>query len=95
MRKKIYINCLLKDNMIISYHIGPNERTEPSDYYKDFIYANCKEPYENFEVKYMSVEFDENDDPEYKLNDYIFDEIARKFYMNWNIHSKHWGSSAY
>ena len=96
MRKIIHINCLLKDNKIIAWHIGPNKRTTPSDYYKDFFYAdvsmeNCDKEYE---VKYMSVEFEENDDSN-NFNDYVFKDISRKFYWNWEIHPNHWGSRAY
>ena len=36
MRKTIYISCLLKDNMIMSYRISSNLKEYPHDYYKDF-----------------------------------------------------------
>ena len=94
MKKTIYINVLLKDNMIVSYHISSNERTMPHDYYKDFIYANksmenCDEIYK---VEGISVEFIDNDT---RLNDYIFEVIARDFFKLWKIHPEHFGSSAY
>lgn len=98
MQKKIYINVLLKDNMIVGWHISPNERTMPHDYYKDFIYANksmenCNEIYK---VKGIAVEF-ENDDTEesINLNNYIFEVIARDFFKIWKIHPEHFGSPAY
>lgn len=95
MRKTIYIDCMLKDNKIVAYHISPNQRTMPHDYYKDFLYAgksmeNCDEIYE---VKWMSVEFDEN--TESKFNNYVFEEVARRFYMQWEIHEEYWGSKPY
>lgn len=98
MQKKIYINVLLKDNMIVGWHISPNERTMPHHYYKDFIYANksienCDEIYK---VKGIAVEF-ENDDTEVSinLNNYIFEVIARDFFKIWKIHPEHFGSPAY
>lgn len=98
MQKKIYINVLLKDNMIVGWHISPNERTMPHDYYKDFIYANksmenCDEIYK---VKGIAVEF-ENDDTEesINLNNYIFEVIARDFFKIWKIHPEYFGSPAY
>ena len=98
MQKKIYINVLLKDNMIVGWHISPNERTIPHDYYKDFIYVNksmenCDEIYK---VKGIAVEF-ENDDTEesINLNNYIFEVIARDFFKIWKIHPEHFGSPAY
>ena len=98
MQKKIYINVLLKVNMIVGWHISPNERTIPHDYYKDFIYVNksmenCDEIYK---VKGIAVEF-ENDDTEesINLNNYIFEVIARDFFKIWKIHPEHFGSPAY
>ena len=96
MRKTIYISCLLKDNMIIAYHIGSNARKYPHDYYKDFYYAdkgmeNCDEIYE---VKYMTVEY-EDDEISTEFNFYIFDELAQQFYKHWEIHPNHFGESAY
>ena len=98
MQKKIYINVLLKDNMIVGWHISPNERTMPHDYYKDFIYANrsmenCDEIYK---VKGIAVEFENNDTEEsINLNNYIFEVIARDFFKIWKIHPEHFGSPAY
>ena len=40
MDRTIYISVLLKDDKIIAWHIGRNERKTLSDYYKDFVYAN-------------------------------------------------------
>lgn len=96
--KKIYIDVLLKDNMIMDYHISPNRRTMPHDYYKTFIYANydwnnCDK---EFEVKWIAVEFEDIDDKEHRdLNNYIFDEISRTFFKQWKIHPNHFGSAAY
>lgn len=96
MKVKIYISCLLKDNMIISYKISQNLKEYPHDYYKDFYYSgtsmeNCDELYE---VRYMSIEVDE--DINYnKFNKYIFEVLAREFYKNWKIHPEHWGVAAY
>ena len=95
MRKTIHISALLKDNMIICYHISPNPKKHPHDYYNDFIYAeqdmeNCDEIYE---VKYMSVEFE--DGLPYEFNNYIFNVTAREFYKLWKIHPDHWGKPAY
>lgn len=98
MQKKIYINVLLKDNMIVGWHISPNERTMPHDYYKDFIYANksmenCDEIYK---VKGIAVEFENNDTEESAiLNNYIFEVIAKDFFKIWKIHPEHFGSPAY
>lgn len=93
MRKELYISALLKDNMIISYRISGNLKATPQDYYKDFIYAD-EEITDDYEVKYMTVEFNE-DDIDNEFNDYIFNEVARKFYKHWKIHPEHWGDSAY
>lgn len=95
MRKTIYIDCLLKDNMIIAYHTSPNKRIIPSDYYKEFYYSrttmeNCDELYK---VEYMSVEFEDKEDSNF--NNYIFEDVAREFYKQWKIHPKHWGCPAY
>ena len=95
MRRTIHINCLLKDNMIVSFHISPNKRTMPRDYYKDFYYSgtsmeNCDELYK---VEYMSVEFEDKEDSNF--NNYIFEDVAKKFYKQWKIHPKHWGRPAY
>lgn len=94
MKKTLYINVLLKDNMIVGWHISPNERTMPHDYYKDFIYANksmenCDEVYK---VEGISVEFKDDDT---RLNNYIFEVIARDFFKLWKIHPEHFGSPAY
>lgn len=94
MKRTLYINVLLKDNMIVSWHISPNERTMPHDYYKDFIYANksmenCDEIYK---VEGISVEFTDDDT---RLNNYIFEIIARDFFKLWKIHPEHFGSPAY
>ena len=95
MRKTIYISCLLKDNMIIAYHISPSKRIKPSDYYKDFCYSgtsmkNCDEIYK---VEYMSVEFE--DKGHSNFNNYIFKEVAKEFYKQWDIHPKYWGIPPY
>lgn len=95
MRKTIYISCLLKDNMIIAYKVSPNKKTMPHDYYKDFFYSgtsmeNCDEIYE---VEYMSVEFEDKEDSNF--NNYVFEEIAKNFYKQWNISPEHWGCPAY
>lgn len=97
MKNKIYISCLLKDNMIVAYKISSNLKEYPHDYYKDFYYAgvsmdNCDEIYF---VKWCSVEFDEEDDKRSDFNDYIFEKVARRFYKNWKIHPEHWGNPAY
>lgn len=94
MKRTLYINVLLKDNMIVSWHISPNERTMPHDYYKDFIYANksmenCDEIYK---VEGISVEFTDDDT---RLNNYIFEIIARDFFKLWKMHPEHFGSPAY
>lgn len=97
-KKTLYINVLLKDNMIVSYHISPNERTMPHDYYKDFMYANqtMKNCDETYKVKGISVEFIDDDTEESsKLNDYIFDVIAKDFFRMWKTHPEHFGSPAY
>lgn len=95
-RKVIHISCLLKDNKIVAYYIGPNAKEKPSDYYKDFIYANvsmenCDKEYD---VKYMSVEYGEDDNLGL-INSYIFDEVAKTFFKHWKIHPRHWGQPAY
>ena len=97
MRKTIYINCLLKDNKIVAWRISSNQKNMPHDYYKDFLkfgmsLENCDEIYK---VKWMSVEFNDDDDPEFELNNYIFKEIAEKFYKQWEIHPEHWGKAPY
>lgn len=94
MKRTLYINVLLKDNMIVGWHISPNKRTMPHDYYKDFIYANksmenCDEIYK---VEGISVEFTDDDT---RLNNYIFEVIARDFFKLWKIHPEHFGSPAY
>lgn len=94
-KRSIYISCMLKDNMIVAYKISGNLKEYPHDYYKDFYYAgasmeNCDEIYE---VKYMEVIVD--DDIKTELNNYIFEELARKFYKQWKIHPEHFGSPAY
>ena len=97
-KRKIYINVLLKDNMIMSYHISRNERTMPHDYYKDFYYAgydmtNCDK---EFEVKGIAVEFIDDDNEESsELNDFIFEVIAKDFFKRWKVHPEHFGSAAY
>ena len=96
MRKTLCISAMLKDNMIISWRISPNSKKYPHDYYKDFYYAdedmeNCDEIYE---VKYMLVEFEE-DDITSEFNNYIFNVTAREFYKHWKIHPNHWGKPAY
>lgn len=94
MKKTIYINVLLKDDMIVGWHISPNERTMPHDYYKDFIYANksMKNCDEIYKVEGISVEFTDDDT---RLNNYIFEVIARDFFKLWKIHPEHFGSPAY
>lgn len=91
--KEIYISCLLKDNMIVAYHISGNPRKEPEDYYKEFYYAEVVPEYDKYEVKWMSVSVPE--DISLEFNDHIFNGLAREFYKQWKIHPKHWGSSAY
>lgn len=91
--KEICISCLLKDNMIIAWHISISRRIVPSDYYKDFYYAGvsmekCDEIYD---VKYILVKFEEDDD----MNNYIFEEVSKTFYKQWQIHPEHWGQAAY
>lgn len=93
MRKTIYISCLLKDNMIISYKISGNLKSIPQDYYKEFYYED-KDITDEYKVKCMSVEFEETDITS-DFNNYIFDEVARKFYKHWKIHPEHWGKAAY
>lgn len=96
--RKIYIDVLLKDNMIMCYHISSNRRTMPHDYYKDFYYArydmsNCDK---EFKVEWISVEFEDKETEDgISLNNYIFEEIARTFFKRWKIHPKHFGSPAY
>lgn len=98
MERTIYISVLLKDDKIIAWHIGRNERKTPSDYYKDFIYANesmedCDKIYK---LKKLSVTFEDNDDSESnEINELIFDKIARVFFRKWEVHPKHWGEAAY
>ena len=94
MKRTLYINVLLKDNMIVGWHISPNERTMPHDYFKDFIYANksMKNCDEIYKVEGISVEFTDNDT---RLNNYIFEVIARDFFKLWEIHPEHFGSPAY
>ena len=94
-KRELYINVLLKDNMIMCFHISPNKREEPHDYYKDFYYAgasmdNCDEEYE---VKSMKVEVD--NDISLKFNNYIFDVFAREYFKQWKIHPQHFGKAAY
>lgn len=97
-KKTIYINVLLKDNMIMCWHISGNERTMPHDYYKDFYYAGkemekCDEIYE---VRGISVEFiDDESEESRRLNNYIFETIAKDFFKLWKIHPEHFGSPAY
>lgn len=89
---------LLKDNMIMCYHISSNRRTMPHDYYKEFYYArydmsNCDK---EFKVEWISVEFEDKETEDgISLNNYIFEEIARIFFRRWKIHPKHFGSPAY
>ena len=98
MERTIYISVLLKDEKIIAWHIGRNERKTPSDYYKDFIYADesmedCDKIYQ---IKKISVTFEDKDDKESnEINELIFDKIARDFFKKWEIHPKHWGGAAY
>lgn len=96
MKNKIYISCLLKDNMIVDYKISSNLKQYPHDYYKDFFYAdvsmdNCDELYE---VKWCSVEVDEELNKN-EFNSFIFEIFAREFFKNWKIHPEHWGTAAY
>ena len=96
MKNKIYISCLLKDNMIVDYKISSNLKEYPHDYYKDFYHAgvsmdNCDELYE---VKWCSVEIDE-DLNKNEFNSFIFEIFAREFFKNWKIHPEHWGFAAY
>lgn len=96
MEDTIYIDVLLKDNMIMSYHIGHNERKSPQDYYKDFFYADVEmnaNINKEYEVKRMVVGIDA--DISSKFNNYIFDDLAREFFKQWEIHPKHWGQPAY
>lgn len=93
--KTIYINVLLKDNKIMGWHISPNERRTPSDYYKDFYYAgesmeNCDKLYK---VVGIAVTFKNDDNSD--LNNFIFDVIARDFFKRWEIHPNHFGAAAY
>lgn len=97
-KRKIYIDVLLKDNMIMSYHISGNERTMPHDYYKDFYYSgyNMENCDKEFEVKGIAVEFIDNKNEESsELNDFIFEVIARDFFKRWKVHPEHFGSAAY
>ena len=91
--KEIYISCLLKDNMIVSYHISGNAKKEPEDYYKYFYYAGFVPEYDKYEVKWMAVSVPE--DISLEFNDYIFNGLAREFYKQWKIHPEHLGSAAY
>ena len=91
--RRIYISCLLKDNMIVSYHISGNPKKEPQDYYKYFYYAGFVPEYDKYEVKWMAVSVPEDISSEF--NDYIFEVTAKEFYKQWKIHPKHWGSPAY
>ena len=106
-RTTIHISCLLKDNKIMAWNIGRNQKTMPSDYYKDFIYAgisneNCDKEYE---VEYMTVEFSDEKMAKYygkdgendciSFNDYIFERVAKEFFRHWEIHPEHWGKAAY
>lgn len=91
--REIYISCLLKDNMILAYRISGNLKKEPEDYYKDFIYAGVVPNFKEYEVKWMSISIPEDTDTNF--NNYIFEEVARRFYMQWNIHPDHFGSPAY
>ena len=98
MERTIYISVLLKDNKIVGWHVGRNERKTPSDYYKDFIYANetienCDEIYQ---IEKIAVTFEDNDDKKSnEINELIFGKIARTFFRKWEIHPKHWGTPAY
>lgn len=105
-RSTIHISCLLKDNKIIAWHVGRNKRTEPSDYYKDFAYANksmenCDKKYQ---VEYISIDYEEDVMRELSTKDitnecsfniYVFDRVARYFFRHWEIHPDHWGVPAY
>lgn len=98
MIKTININVLLKDNMIVCYHISPNKRTMPHDYYKDFFYAgeSMEDCDKKYKVEWIAIQFEYNEDEESSsLNNYIFEEIAKTFFKRWKIHPKHWGSPAY
>lgn len=98
MQKTIHISALLKDNMIIAWYVGPNKREIPSDYYKDFLYADyplvdCEN---KFDVKCIAVSFEYNDDEEStRTNNYIHEVISKNFYKQWKIHPEHWGIPAY
>lgn len=99
MNKTIYASVLLKDNKIISYRISPNKKEKPSDFYKDFIYSEYKD-WSNcdneFEVQWMGFEFNDNDDKEsYRINNYIFNNIAKEFFKMWEIHPEHFGDKPY
>lgn len=96
MGDTIYISVLLKDNMIMAYHIGHNKRKCPQDYYKDFYYADVEmnaDINKEYEVKRMEVGIDT--DISNQFNEYIFDNLAREFFKQWKIHPKHWGQPAY
>lgn len=93
--KKIYIDVLLKDNMLMDYHISPNKRTMPHDYYKDFIYAKYEsdDVDKEFKVVWIAVEFEDGDsEKSWSLNDYVFEEIARTYFKRWKIHPKCFGN---
>lgn len=96
-KRTIYINALLKDNMIIAWRISPNLREFPHDYYKDFYYNDTPMFIETvddeYKAKYMSVEIDDNISNEF--NDFIFEKLAKEYYKQWRVHPKHFGQAAY
>ena len=84
--------------MIMCWHISPNKRTYPHDYYKDFYYSgyNMKNCDKEFEVKGIAVEFEyDGSEESSNLNDFIFQVIAKDFFKRWKVHPEHFGSAAY
>lgn len=83
--KSIWANALLSDGKILFWWTGDECHSE-SDFYKDFYYADINqiEYAKNHNLTLVKREFKYQVGDNTKAN-YIFDTLAKDFYLNYNI----------
>lgn len=91
--KTIYANALLSDGKILFWYIG-DECKNPIDFYKDFYYAHINmieyEKYHHLEIRKMGfIIYDTND------NNFVFNVLAKSFYLKFEISPDSKGSKPY
>jgi hypothetical protein len=91
--KTIYANVLLSDGKILFWYIG-DECKNPTEFYKDFYYANINmaeyEKYHKLEIKKMGFTIYDMDD-----NNFVFNVLAKLYFQRFEISADSKGRKPY